>query len=127
MCKYARIGYIIYVQNVQTISLQKDNKMRQEIEGAIYEIGLMLKKGGLSDEDALKVLEKVRETASQLEGDFANLEADREAELEAALEARVHESDCNAMYGDYHEEMGYLGSGRGNLYVNEDGEPLGWD
>ena len=32
MCKYARIGYIIYVQNVQTTSLQKDNKMSKLIK-----------------------------------------------------------------------------------------------
>ena len=122
------IGYIIYVQNVQTISLQKDNKMRQKIESAISEIGLMLKEGGLSDEDALKVLGKVRETAFQSGEDvFEDEEGDLEVDREAELEARAHESDCNAMYGDYHEEMGYLGSGRGNLYVNEDGEPLGWD
>jgi len=98
--------------------------MKQTIESAISEIGLMLKEGGLSDEDTLKVLEKVQKTAFKSEEDFFATMVDRE---EAKREAQAHEADCNAMYGDFHEEMGYLGSGRGNLYLNEDGEPLGWD
>jgi len=51
---------------------------------------------------------------------------DLEYEKECELEARAHEADCVRLYGDYHEEMGLLGSGKGILYTNDAGEPTGW-
>ena len=97
---------------------------------------------GLTEEQADAVIavagEKLLETfiADEIEEALENAKADMrqevvddlEYERECELEARAHEADCERMYGDYAEELaGVDYFGRGTLYTNDAGEPLGWD